>query len=116
MTAFGNNIGNQQQVTTHAGALPTPDRFGTPGTTNSTGTDARFDIPKGMVRDANGNLYVTEFNNFTIRKIDAAKKVTTLAGNITVQGTKDGTATAAEFGGPYGIAILDATWLVVRDY
>ncbi len=106
----------QQKVTTLAGSLPITGNQGQPGTANGSGTNARFDTPKGMVRDADGNMYVTEFWNYTIRKITSTNVVTTLAGNIGVSGTKDGTATGAEFGGPYGIAQLDANWLVVSDH
>ncbi len=114
MTAFG-NVGNGQVVSTFAGSVPVGGDVGQSGTTNATGTAARFDVPKGMVIDGSGNMYVTEFNNFTIRKVTSAGAVTTLAGKITVQGSKDGTGTVAEFGGPYGIAQLDPNNLVVTD-
>lgn len=110
------NIGNAQPVNTFAGALPDGNKFGTSGTADGTGTNARFYNPKGMVRDASGNLYVAEFSNFCIRKISSAGVVKVLAGKIGTAGTKDGTGAAAEFGGPFGIAILDANNLVVSDF
>lgn len=109
------NVGNGQVVTTFAGSLPVTGDQGLPGYDDKTGTAARFDVPKGIVRDAGGNMYVTEFNNFTIRKITSGGVVTTLAGKGKTQGTKDGTGSGAEFGGPYGIAQLDANYLVVSD-
>lgn len=105
----------QQKVITCAGALPSGNE-GVAGTADGSGTNARFDTPKGMVMDANGNMYVTEFWNYTIRKITSGNVVSTLAGKATIQGTKDGVGTGAEFGGPYGIAQLDANWLVVSDH
>lgn len=110
------NTGNGQVVSTFAGALPDANKFGVPGTTNGTGTNAKFNSPKGIVRDANGNFYVTEYDNFVIRKITSSGGVSTLAGNMTVTGKKDGTGSGAEFAGPYGIAILDNNYIVVSDF
>ncbi|MCB9251074.1 MAG: T9SS type A sorting domain-containing protein [Flavobacteriales bacterium] len=115
MVAF-TSTGQGQTVTTFAGQLPDGNFFGTPGSTNGTGTNASFFNPRGMVMDASGNLYIAEFNNFCIRKVTSGGLVSTLAGNITVQGTKDGTGSGAEFGGPYGIAELDNNYLIVSDF
>ncbi|MGB1038884.1 MAG: T9SS type A sorting domain-containing protein [Bacteroidia bacterium] len=111
------NIGNPQAVTTFAGAAPTVGLpgYGTEGTANGTGTAARFSQPKDITRDANGNFYVTEYGNYTIRKISPSGVVTTLAGKAGVEGTADGTGTAATFGGPWGVAMLDANHIVVVD-
>jgi len=113
MDAFS-TTGNGQVVSTFAGALPV-SFTGTSGSTDGMGTSARFNNPKGMVRDANGNFYVAEWSNFCIRKISSAGAVSVLAGKITVTGSKDGTGSTAEFAGPYGIAILDNNYLVVSD-
>lgn len=111
------NIGNPQAVTTFAGAAPTVGLpgYGTEGTANGTGTAARFNKPKDITRDANGNFYVTEYGNYTIRKITSSGVVTTLAGKAKVEGSADGTGTAATFGGPWGVAMLDANHIVVVD-
>jgi len=114
MLPFG-NVGNGQEVSTFAGAPVQTGNVGLAGTTNATGTAARFDVPKGVVIDASGTMYVTEFNNFTIRKVTSAGVVTTLAGKIAVQGSADGTGTNASFAGPYGIAKLDANYVVISD-
>lgn len=111
------SVGQNQAVITFAGAPPTVDGFGTPGDVNGTGTNAMFSAPKGIVRDAaTGNFYVTEFNNFTIRKITSSGVVTTLAGKSGTQGSSDGTGTSAEFAGPYGIAQLDNNYIIVTDF
>ncbi len=111
------NIGNTQAVSTFAGANPTTGApgYGTNGSTDGTGTSARFDRPVDITRDANGYFYVTDYNNFTIRKISSSGVVTTLAGAAGVEGTSDGTGGAAKFGGPWGIAMLDANNIVVTD-
>ncbi|OOQ57312.1 FG-GAP-like repeat-containing protein [Mucilaginibacter pedocola] len=66
----------------------------------------KFNYPNGLAIDASGNLYVTEYNNFRVRKISAGGVVTTLAGNGT-ENYKDGKAT--ETGIPYpGSITIDA--------
>jgi len=65
-------IAPNADVTTLAGGI-------TPGLVDDTGTAAKFDHPVGICIDAQGNLFVTDSNNFTIRKVTPAGNVTTLA-------------------------------------
>lgn len=111
------NLGNGQVVSTFAGANPTPGLpgYGTAGSTDGSGTAARFNKPTDIAIDAAGNLYVTEYDNFTIRKISPTGVVTTLAGTAGSEGTTDGAGAAARFGGPYGVAIYNSNTLVVTD-
>jgi len=93
---------------------------GTSGSADSsdgTGSTARFNAPTNMVVSG-GYLYVTDFDNHTIRKIDVTTgETTTLAGTAGSTGTTDGTGSSARFKGPGGIAV-DATGinLYVADY
>lgn len=81
--------------------------------TNGTATAARFDYPTYIATDGT-NLYVTELNNNTIRKIVIATGVvSTFAGNG-ASGVADGTGTSASFNGPEGI-VSDGTNLYVAD-
>lgn len=116
LTPFA-NIGNGQSLTTIAGA-PAPTGLGgvgVPDFKDATGTASRFNSPKGIVMDASGNYYITDYNNFRIRKMTSANVVTTLAGNGT-EGAADGNlGTNSTFGGPWGIAMLDANNLVITD-
>ncbi|MFM9943820.1 MAG: T9SS type A sorting domain-containing protein [Bacteroidia bacterium] len=114
------NLSNGQLASTFAGADATggTSETGIPGAVDASGYTARFYSPKGIVRDAAGNFYVADFDNFTIRKISSTGTVITLAGKAGVSGSKDsddGKGTSATFAGPYGIAILDGQNLVITD-
>ncbi len=44
-------------------------------------TDAQFNSPRGVCCDKNGNVYIADFANNSIRKVDTAGIITTIAGN-----------------------------------
>ena len=83
------------------------------GSTDATGTSARFNIPLGITTDGT-NLYVADYYNHRIRKIviDNAT-VTTLAGSSS--GFTDATGTSAKFYFPHGIT-TDGTHLYVAEH
>ncbi len=71
------------------------------GTADGVGAVARFGHLKGITTDKR-NLYVTDYDNYTIRKIVIATgEVTTLAGTAGVNGSDDGVGAAANFNSPY---------------
>ena len=86
-------------VTTFAGLANTP------GSTDGVGSSARFRVPEGLALDASGNLYVSDRNNHTIRKVTPAGVVTTLAGLAGTSGSSDGTGAGARFNRPLGLAV-----------
>ena len=53
-------------------------------------TAARLNRPSGVAVDAFGNIYIVDYSNQRIRKVDAAGIITTVAGTGTVGYTGDG--------------------------
>jgi hypothetical protein len=102
------------QVTTLAGSP------GLVGTADAVGTAARFNLPLRITTDGT-NLYVTDNNNFTIRKVSIATgQVTTIAGSAGTFGTYSShfvppTGEKTLFNGPNGIT-TDGTNLYVTDW
>ena len=86
------------------------------GNADGTGSTARFNNPSGAAVDTNGNVYVADTINGSIRKVTPAGIVTTIAGSTGSSGSTDGTNNAARFTNPTGIAIDNAGNLYVADY
>lgn len=62
----------------------TDDNNKTGGFLDGNGTNARFNSPKGIYQHLNGEIYVADFNNNRIRKVDAGNYgnyVSTIAGD-----------------------------------
>ncbi|MBX3738197.1 MAG: immunoglobulin domain-containing protein [Candidatus Didemnitutus sp.] len=97
------------EVTTLAGTA------GTFGSADGQGTDAQFYYPRGVTIGANGDLFVTDSTNATIRKVTATGEVSTFAGTALAYGTANGTGSAARFGSPQGIVADASGNLYVTD-
>ena len=94
---IGVNCVTSGTVTTFAGSSAA-------GQNDGQGTTASFSSPMGVAADANGNLYVADTQNSTIRKITPDGTVTTFAGKVGVPAYADGTGTTAMFNRPAGVA------------
>ena len=70
---------------------------GTSGSSDGTGTSARFYRPSGLAVDGSGNVYVADTGNHTIRRITPAGAVATVAGSPGLNGPNDGNGAAARF-------------------
>lgn len=108
---------NQIQKITPAGLVSTiaGDQNFPAQYADGTGANARFNSPTDVQVDAStGDIYVADWLNNTIRKINSAGVVTTFAGNPT-GGYSDGTGTAAHFNLPIGVAMLGNV-LYVADW
>jgi hypothetical protein len=97
------------QVTTLAGLA------GSVGWTDGTGSAARFGGSSGLAVDDADNVYVTDTNNYVIRKITSAGVVTTVAGARGTRGATDGNSGIALFNAPSGVTIDGAGNLYVAD-
>jgi len=85
------------------------------GSTDGTGSAARFDHPYGVAVDNAGDLYVADTRNHTIRKVTPDGIVTTLAGQAQQAGSADGFGGAARFQGPLRLAADNAGNIYVAD-
>lgn len=85
------------------------------GSTNGTGSAARFYAPAALIVASDGNLYVADRANHVIRKVTMAGVVTTLAGSPGETGSQDGTGSAARFVYPNSIAADGSGNLYVAD-
>lgn len=95
------------EVTTLAGS-------GSSGFQDGYGEYAQFNSPRGIEVDSDDNLYIADFGNNRIRKIDSEGFVTTIAGSG-APSFQDGDAKYAQFNGPIGIA-LDKKVVIVADH
>jgi len=101
-------IGTNWVVTTIAGSFIT-------GSTDGTGTNALFYFPEAVTVDGQGNVYVADTRNFTIRRITPAGLVSTIAGSAGEQRNFDGIGSVARFFFPTGIAVDSSGDLYVAD-
>ena len=85
-------------VTTIAGTR------GTSGTTNGPALSAQFNAPQSVAVDSSGLIYVADTNNHCIRRINLDGNVETFAGLAGTSGYVDGSASAARFNNPAGVA------------
>src|SRR6185437_7428581 len=101
---------NRIRKVTTAGIITTFAGNGTQGFSGDGGqaTSAGLYSPLGMTFDGAGNMFITDEDNFRIRKVKTTGVVTTVAGNGTGGFTGDGgSATAAEILRP-NESIVDA--------
>ncbi|MCP4692037.1 MAG: hypothetical protein GY859_28590, partial [Desulfobacterales bacterium] len=73
---------------------------------NGPAIDAELHAPAGIALDSLGNLFIADFLNFRIRKVDVEGVITTIAGVGTEGYSGDGgPAVNAELSGPVGVAL-----------
>jgi len=100
------------------GTIHTIVGTGVAGFSGDTGpaTAAQIDFPTGLQFDAAGNLYVTDWGNNRIRKVDPAGIITTVAGNGDQSFNSDGlAATATALNRPTDVAFDAAGNMYIAD-
>lgn len=104
-----------RKLALRAFASATANPLSAVGSRDGIGTEARFSSPQGIAVDSNGNAYVADTGNHTIRKVTASGVVTTLAGTAGQPGKADGRGAAARFDQPTGIAVDASGQVFVAD-
>ena len=100
------------------GIITTVGGNGTLGCAGDGGPAAGAELsdPAGVAVDVAGNLYIADYHNYRIRRVDASGTISTVAGNGAYGYDGDGgPATAASFSDPAGVAVDAAGNLYIAD-
>ncbi len=139
-TSLFNEIGNHPVVVSAMGYQDTsvgqaiyatmdiPDGYitivaGKPNTSGFSGDDgpaisALLNSPNGTTVDSEGNLYIADYSNYRIRKVDTSRMISTVAGNGTRGSSFSGDgipALQAALGSPMHIAVDGAGNIYIPD-
>lgn len=87
----------------------------TTGSSDGLGGLARFNLPTFLCVSSDGNLFVADTSNHTIRKVTIAGEVTTFAGLAGQPGYVNGNTSVAKFNRPSGVFTTDAGDIYVSD-
>jgi trimeric autotransporter adhesin len=115
---FADNGNHRVRKIDLSGVISTIAGSGTSGYTGDNGpaTDAQLNEPGGIALDLGGNIYVAEYMNNSIRKVDASGIITTIAGGIVSGYSGDGgPATSARLKKPIGISISAFGYVYIAD-
>ena len=86
------------------------------GGDGGTATSAQLNWPMGIAVDPAGDLYIADFSNNLIRKVDSATQtITTVAGNGSQGSAGSGSATQVSLNGPQKVALDGQGNLYVAD-
>ena len=103
----GNNV--VRKVDASTGIISTVAGTGIAGYSGDGGaaTSAQLDYPDSLAFDSTGNLYISDKNNYVVRKVTISTgAISTYAGSRTATTPGDGgPATSAGIGSPFGVAI-----------
>jgi sugar lactone lactonase YvrE len=85
------------------------------GSADGTGYAAKFKSPDGIAVDRQGNVFVSDRENNTIRRITPTGDVRTLAGQAGMPGSTDGPGADARFNYPRGLAVDAQGYVYVSE-
>ena len=100
------------------GQIQTVAGTGTGGSEGDGGpaTSAMLNSPTGVAVDAAGNLFIADYNNNRVRRVDASGQISTVAGTGTQGYSGDGgPATSAMLNRPGGVAVDAAGGMLIAD-
>ncbi len=109
---------NRVRKITAAGIISTVAGNGRAGYSGDGSSAARAGLnnPYGVAVDSAGNLYIGDYSNNRVRKVDSAGIITTVAGNgVAAYSGDGGPATSASLHNPAGIYIDKADNLYIAD-
>ncbi len=102
-----------------SGKITTVAGNGIPGS-NGDGAEAlaaQLNEPRDLAFDAAGNLYIADFQNHKVRKVDTLGKISTVAGTGSPGGIgDDGEAINAELNSPRDVAVDDNDNIFIADF
>jgi DNA-binding beta-propeller fold protein YncE len=107
------------EVDIASGKITTVAGRGTPGGEGDGGPaiGARLHLPADVVVDGEGNIYIADFGNSRVRKVDSSGTITTVAGTGEMGFSGDGgPATEARLGGVFALALDGAGNLYLADF
>ena len=85
------------------------------GLKDGQGSQAKFNYPRGICVDRQGNILLADSCNNAVRKVTRCGAVTTLAGALGIAGYADGRGSAALFSNPTGVAVCSDGTILVAD-
>jgi len=100
-----------------SGIISTVAGNGTAGYTGDSiaATTAELNAPFGVAADNSGNLFIADWNNFRVRKVNASGTITTFAGTGTAGYSGDGMAATLARLIPAGISVDDSGNIYIPD-
>lgn len=114
---YVSDTGNQliRKVTLAGATTTVAGKAGEWGTTDGAGTNARFSAPMGLCIGTDGNLYIADSMNHTIRCMTPLFAVSTYAGNALEAACKPGPRLTARFSEPTDIAPHPSGGFIICD-
>ncbi|WP_455644303.1 NHL domain-containing protein [Paenibacillus chitinolyticus] len=79
-------------------------------------TSAQLNMPTEVAVDSSGNMYIADYDNHRIRKVDPSGKISTVAGTgVAGYGGDGGAATSAQLNRPTGVAVDSSRNMYIAD-